>query len=391
MPQRRIDLLSLTTFVVLGLPDGMLGTVWPAMRRSFDVPVGDLGVILLIQTVGSVAVTGVVSPLMRRIGVGTLLGASAILAAAASGGYSMAPALAVVLPVAVLFGVANSSVDASLNAVVALSGRGRLLNLLHGAYGLGTAIGPLLVTGALLLGSWRAAYVVLVGVELALACQWFLHRRSGWEAPRAAQDRDGAATRTRSLRLAPVPQVVAGVGLFFVYTGLEVAAGQWETVFDRDHLHMSAAAAGIATFTYWGALTVVRIALALVPRPLARDLIVRVGGGLSVAATAAIWLVPVVAVKVAAFTVLGGALAGIFPALIALTPDRVGSERAASVIAWQMGAAAAGAAGISAIVGLLVDAFSLAVLGPALTVLAVVFAVGSAVPERLSRAAEAAA
>ena len=31
---RKFDLLSLGTFVVLGLPDGMLGTAWPAMRSS---------------------------------------------------------------------------------------------------------------------------------------------------------------------------------------------------------------------------------------------------------------------------------------------------------------------------------------------------------------------
>ena len=40
---RSFDLLSLGTFVVVGLPDGMLGTAWPPMRHSFGEPVGDLG------------------------------------------------------------------------------------------------------------------------------------------------------------------------------------------------------------------------------------------------------------------------------------------------------------------------------------------------------------
>ena len=42
---RKFDLLSLGTFVVLGLPDGILGTAWPAMRHSFGAPVGALGLI----------------------------------------------------------------------------------------------------------------------------------------------------------------------------------------------------------------------------------------------------------------------------------------------------------------------------------------------------------
>jgi hypothetical protein len=49
---RRFDLLGPGTFVIVGLPDGMLGTAWPAMRHSFGVPVGDLGLILLVSGQG---------------------------------------------------------------------------------------------------------------------------------------------------------------------------------------------------------------------------------------------------------------------------------------------------------------------------------------------------
>lgn len=388
MSQRRIDLLSLMTFVLLGLPDGMLGTAWPAMRQTFSVPIGDLGLILLVQTIGSVLVTGVVSSAMRRIGVGALLGAAAVIAGAAAAGYAVAPALAVVLSVAILFGVAGGSIDAGLNAVIGVSGRNRLLNLLHGAYGVGTTIGPLLVTAALLLGSWRGAYVVLVAAELLIAWQWFLHRRMETAKPSARDDSAQIALPVKRGAPMPVAQVTAGVVLFFVYTGIEVAAGQWETVFDRDHLHMSASAAGVATFAYWGALTAVRFTLALVPRPPSNDAVVRVGGALAVAAAAAIWLAPAVAAKVAAFVVLGGALAGIFPALVALTPGRVGNDHAARVITWQIGAAAAGGAGVSAVVGLLVDAINLGAVGPALTALSVVFVIGSSLVSRTSLAVD---
>ena len=65
---RKFDLMSLGTFAVLGLPDGMLGTAWPAMRHSFGAPVGDLGLILLINTIGSVAVAAIVGRLIRRLG-----------------------------------------------------------------------------------------------------------------------------------------------------------------------------------------------------------------------------------------------------------------------------------------------------------------------------------
>ena len=44
----------------------MLGTAWPSMRATFGVPVGTLGLILLLGTAGSVLVTVFVGTLIQR-------------------------------------------------------------------------------------------------------------------------------------------------------------------------------------------------------------------------------------------------------------------------------------------------------------------------------------
>jgi fucose permease len=174
------------------------------------------------------------------------------------------------------------------------------------------------------------------------------------------------------------------MSVFFVYTGLEVGAGQWMASFCRGPLHMSPGATGLAVFGYWGALTAVRIGLALLPRPVPPQAVVRWGSGIAVLAAATIWWRPDVAVAVIGFVVLGGALAGVFPALIALTPVRLGERRAHDVISWQVGAAAAGGAGLSAVIGLLIGTTSLAALGPAITVLALIVVATELILNRLA-------
>jgi fucose permease len=383
---RSSDLLSLGSFVILGLPDGLLGTAWPSMRATFGAPVGDLGLILLITTIGSVLVTAFVGPLIRRLGVPALLAVAGVLAAIGYAGFAAAPGLWLVLSVAVLLGASAGMMDGGLNTAVALTGRPRLLNLLHGAYGVGTAIGPLVVTAAILTGSWRPAYLIQVALDLVMAGLWLRQRR---------RDQVQAAQAPPPEPVAPSPQpsdgwsrrryagvVIAGMSVFFVYTGLEVGAGQWEASFCRGHLHLSAGATGLAAFGYWGALTAIRIGLAF--RSVPPQAVVRWGSAISVLATAVIWAQPGAAVTVAAFAVLGGALAGVFPALIALTPVRLGAQRAQNVISWQVGAAAAGGAGISAVIGLLIGATSLAVLGPAITVLALILIVAELILGRLA-------
>ena len=122
----------------------------------------------------------------------------------------------------------------------------------------------------------------------------------------------------------------------------------------------------------------------MLPRPVPPQAVVRWGSVLAVLAAAAVWWQPDTAVAITGFVVLGGALAGVFPALISLTPVRLGEQRAHNVISWQVGAAAAGGAGISAVIGLLIGVTSLAILGPALTVLALIVVAAELILHRLA-------
>ena len=398
---RRFDLLGLGTFVALGLPDGMLGTAWPAMHRSFGVEVGDLGLILLAISLGSVAVSAFVGRLIHRLGVVALLAVAGLCAAVGGIGFAVAPGLWLVLCIGPLLGAAAGMSDGGLNTAVALTGRPRLLNLLHGFYGIGTALGPLLVTAAILAGSWRAGYLVLVAVDLAAAGSWIVYHRKlpppvpatpDSAGPAEVDDGVGGSADAPAMngptagwsrgRVASV--LTAGLVVFFVYTGLEVGAGQWETSYLRGHLGLSASAAGFAAFGYWGALTVVRISLALPIRSVPAQRLIGGGAGVSVAATALIWWQPDTVVVVAGFVLLGAALAGMFPALIAVTPQRIGEQRAHHAISWQVGAAAVGGSAISALIGLLINTSGLGVLSPALVVLALLLLAASTALARLA-------
>lgn len=369
------------SFVDLGLPDGMIGTAWPAMRHSFGVPLEDIGIFFLAASFGGVTSSSLSGLMVNRLGTRRTLMVGALLAGLGAVVAVAAPVFALLVVAGAFIGVGGGFLDGSVNIAVAMSGRSRLLNLVHGCYGLGTTIGPLLVTGALLAASsWRPAYLGLLVAEAALLGGWRWAGRHlpapqppaaqapAAQAPPAPGPAAGAPARTlRGARLAAV--VGLGLFVFLLYTGMEVGAGQWEASFDRGHLHLGTGATGIAVFGYWAALTLVRFALAVPRRPPAPGAIVRWGCLLACAGAAVVWWAPTTVVTLLGFVVVAGALAGVFPALVALTPARVGDDTAHHVIGWQIGAAGVGGSLISALFGVIFQHFGFVWLGPCLLIL----------------------
>jgi fucose permease len=405
-PPRLVDAMALYSFVALGLPDGMIGTAWPALRTGFGVPLDGLGIVLLLSTAGAVCSSSVAGVVLARLGVRMTVMLAGMIACLGALGAILSPAFWAFVAAGTAIGVTSGLLDSSLNTAVALSGRNRLLNALHGCYGIGTTVGPLVVTAAILVASWRPAYGVLLLAEVGLVVGWWAAGRRGARtpgtAPRRTEQAEGAqrpepapgpdGERDRDASLAPPDRrrrltttVTVGLVVFMVYTGFEVSAGQWGPSFDRGPLGLGAAATGLVTFGYWGALTVVRFALAAPRRPLSQPLIVNCGCAIAIVGAALVWWRPADMVAVVGLIVIGGALAGVFPALVALTPGRVGEEMARHVIGWQIGAASIGGAALSAAFGAVFEHYGLKYFGPALVITGVVTMAGVLVLERVAR------
>ncbi|HKK48553.1 MAG TPA: MFS transporter, partial [Alkalispirochaeta sp.] len=366
MNKQIIIVVSFLSFILLGLPDGMLGVAWPSMSRAFAIPLGSLGILMAGFTAGYVITTAFIGSLIVRVGYAAVMIGSAAGLALGSVVLALAPGIVAAIIATVFLGSGSGLLDGGLNAYGAAFFRPRDLNWLHACYGIGAALGPAIMTPMIIGGpGWRGGYAVVASIATVILLLFF-STRGLWNrevhgtAVIAGGEVHPVSSDTVSVSPTRLRVIAAGsVGIFFLYTGLEVVAGQWAFSMFTIERGMSAARAGTWVGLYWAALTVGRLLFGWISERIPTTIILRSALGGVAVGTALLFPTPVPALAPVGLALVGFSLAPIFPLLIGETPRRIGSHRAHHLIGFQIAAANIGAVSFIAIVGVAVERISL--------------------------------
>jgi fucose permease len=365
-------LLAYLGFISLGLPDGLLGVGWPAIRDEFGVPTAAVGFVLAVGTAGYLTSSVVGGFTIARLGVGWLLTASTVTASAALTGYALSPTFVVLVCFAFLLGLGSGAVDSGLNAYAASAFGPRHMNWLHAFFGFGVALGPLIMTGVLQAGlSWRWGYVIVAGAQVVLAVAFGLRVRAWADRPVAAEAGPTPVV-VRSRDTLTLPAVWISALSFAIYVAIEMGAGLWAFLLLTEGRGLGVTAAGICVSAYWGSLFAGRIVFGLVAERIGSRVVLTGGLVGMLAGTVLVALPAPAPVTVAGLMIIGFAAAPVFPLMTLTTADRVGAAHADRAIGLQIGAAGLGGAVIPAGIGKILEVYGAVWLGPTLVVAATV-------------------
>jgi fucose permease len=384
---RLVLVLAYLAFISLGLPDGLIGVGWPSIRASYNVRTETVGLLLTAGTAGYLTSSVLAGFSVARLGVGRLLALSTSLTALALAGYASSPGLAMMTCAALLLGAGGGAIDAGLNTYAASAFGPRHMNWLHAFFGLGVTIGPLIMTAAVGAGgTWRIGYATAALAQAALAVGFVASLRAWQPAGQAATPNHAPSIPIRDTL--SLPAVWLGMAAFALYVAIEIGAGLWAFLLLTEARGLGTTAAGLCVSGYWGCLFIGRIVQGFLVehlgsrRVLLGSLAGMIAGSVLVAIPAPAWL------TVAGLAVLGLAAAAVFPLMTLSTSDRVGGEHTARAIGLQIGAAGLGGALIPAALGVLIGHTGVAVLGPALLVLAIALLATHHLSARIRRGRE---
>jgi fucose permease len=358
-----VILLAYIAFISLGLPDGLLGVAWPSIRASFGLPLDSLGMLLVATTAGYLTSSFSSGRLIARLGVGRVLAASCAATGLGLIGYALVPEWGMMVALGVVAGLGAGAIDAGLNTYVAAHFGAGLMQWLHASYGIGVALGPIIMTVAItVFDNWRLGYAVVGTAQLGLAA-CFVLTLSMWqstdEPAQAKQPKRMMDYKTSMAETLRRPMVWLSLLMFFLYTGAEVTLGTWTYSLLTESRGIAPHVAGLWASSYWIMFTIGRIIAGLYAGRIGVHTLVRVCLLSALGGAVLLWWNPVQIATVLGVVIVGFAIAPIFPGMVSGTNDRVGARYAANTIGMQIGAAGLGAALIAGLAGVLAQHTSL--------------------------------
>jgi fucose permease len=353
-------------FISLGLPDSVLGVAWPGMRASLGQDLASAGLITLVLTVGSALSSFVGGRVLARWGTGPVVTVSGLLTGLALLGFALSPSFGLLLLLAVPLGLGAGAVDARLNQFVAAHYSARHMNWLHGCWGVGATLGPLIMASALTSAKgWRQGYLWIGGLQLGLVLL-FLLVLPLWQRHQAQAAESAAVSPTTPKGPAPTLALWLAPALYLAYAAVEISIGLWAGSLLVDGRGLDAKTAALWVSCFFGAIMLGRFATGLLTLRLGNRQLVRLGIAVASVGAALFSSNALPApLSLAGLVLLGLGCAPIYPCLMHETARRFEPVTAAKVISRQVGFAYVGAAIVPAALGYLATAAGLGAIMPA--------------------------
>ncbi|GAB2809642.1 MFS transporter [Actinocorallia aurea] len=315
------------TFALAGLLSGVWVTRMPALKDTFGLGAGSVGVVLLVWGLAAIVAMQGLRSFISRAGSRAVLRVSTPATAASVALLGLAPDFGTLLAAVALFGVAFGLTDVSMNAqgsVVERAERRPMMNRMHAGWCVGAMTGGLLGAGTAALGWSFGAAVLAVGL-VALPPALALGRTYLPDPPAEA-----AAAAARGRRRLPGVVYLIGAVTFLAFMA-EGAVADWSGLLLHDDLGAAQAVAALAYPAFEAAMLLGRLVgdRARV-RFGSRGLLTIAGSG-TFLGMVVVLLSPNVGLALSGFFLTGLAVSVIVPTMISLAGTAAPGSSAASV------------------------------------------------------------
>ncbi|MCE7054336.1 MFS transporter [Algoriphagus sp. AGSA1] len=334
-------LIIYLAFISLGLPDALLGSAWPAMFEYLNVPADYAGIISMIVAAGTVVSSLFSGHLIQKFGEAKVTTFSVLLTALALMGFAYSHHFLFLCLLAIPLGLGAGSVDAALNNYVALHYQARHMNWLHSFWGVGAALGPMIMASYLAKGeSWTQGYHTVAWIQISLVIILVISIPL-WTKKQASYDTTQGNSKNLFTLLKTAPGLKQALFIFFCYCTIEATFGLWGASFLVFEKGFAADQAARLVSLYYVGITAGRMFSGFMTAYFTNRQLVYLGQGI-IAIGLVLLFMPYNATLLPGFLLVGLGCAPIFPSLLHETPVNFGETHSHKIMGMQMASAYVG-------------------------------------------------
>ncbi|KAI1387180.1 MFS general substrate transporter [Hypoxylon trugodes] len=370
------------SFIVMGSNDAAYGPLIPYIQAHYNLTYLIVSLIFLTPFVGYTAaafLNNMIHIKMGQRGVAMLCSGCHLASYIIIAVHPPYPVLVIAF---MLAGFGNGVCDAGWNAWIGNMARANeMLGLLHGLYGAGAVLSPVIATTMITKGNlpWYAFYYLMIGmagleVMVSTTCFWTATGHEYRESLTKHSDSPKGSLKD-ALFKKPAARVTWLCSLFLLgYVGLEVALGGWIVEFMIQVRKGEPFASGMTATGFWLGLTIGRVLLGFVTPRIGEKLAIMIYLPITMGLELLFWLVPQFYVSAVAVGLQGFFIGPLFPAAIVAMSKLLPRHLHVGAIGFAAAFGGSGAAVLPFAVGAIAQAKGVQVLQPIiLALLAVIF------------------
>ncbi|KAI5463483.1 major facilitator superfamily domain-containing protein [Mariannaea sp. PMI_226] len=365
--------------VANALSDSAAGALIPYMEKYYDIGYAVVSLIFVGQAIGFLTSAIVLDPLRAKLGRAKLLGlAQGMLTLAYIAHVTGAPFPVIVcayffvgFSIGVNVAIANLFCGGLQNGTL-------MLGMMHGTYGLGGTVGPLIATAVVTAAGaiWTRYYLITLGIG---ACTVFLGTWSFWNyekemspAANARENAPGQSVLSSMVGVLRLRVVTLGAIFIFAYQGAEVSISGWVISFLINTRDGDPARVGYVSSGFWAGITLGRFLLTHPAQRIGEKKVVYALTAGALMFQILVWCVPNIIGEAVAVSIVGLFLGPVYPCAAAVFMRCMTRQEALSGIATISACGSMGGAVAPFVTGLLAQAVGTWVLHPIVIFLFVV-------------------
>ena len=344
-------------FVSLGLPDSIIGSVWPSMANSFGVSADYQGIVTITISICTIISSFFTVKLLNWFKPQYVVISSILLTCIGIVCMSYSIEFYLLILSCIPFGLGAGAIDCTLNNYVAINYKAIHMNFLHAFWGVGTIISPLIL-GAFLSNNsegWRIGVLVLAAIQTVIfvfcvSTIWVWKKASSEFDKREKIEEKNEVVKLGFFKTFKIRGVLFAIIAFFSYIAVESLTGMWISSFATygvsDVVEFSATTVAQFTSLFYLGITVGRFLGGLLSLKLNDEIRLRIGEGIILLGV--IFLSTTTFIKsadyisifipVSAF-LIGLGCGPVYPAIIHATPERFTKSLSQNVMSVQVGCA----------------------------------------------------